>query len=56
MLFEVLKRGLDRTEPIAPAEATDLALRYDLTVPLTRFYATHQASRRVGCMWTEKCV
>ena len=43
MLFEILKRGLAPDEPIAPADAADLALRYDLTVPLTRYYASHQA-------------
>ena len=58
MLFEVLKRGLDRGEPIAPSDATDLALRYDLTVPLTRFYASHQATLpavfralQIGTVW-----
>ena len=41
MIYEIMRRDLDRTVPIAPAEAADLALRYDLTVPLTRFYASH---------------
>ncbi len=43
MLFEILRRGLAPDEPVLPAEAADLALRYDLTVPLTRYYASHQA-------------
>ncbi len=43
MLFEILKRGLAPYEPVLPAQAADLALRYDLTVPLTRYYASHQA-------------
>lgn len=43
MLFEILRRGLAPDEPILPADAADLALRYDLTVPLTRYYASHQA-------------
>jgi histidyl-tRNA synthetase len=43
MLFEILKRGLEPDEAITPADAADLALRYDLTVPLTRYYASHQA-------------
>ncbi|MDY6049044.1 MAG: ATP phosphoribosyltransferase regulatory subunit [Corynebacterium sp.] len=43
MLFEVLKRGLDPQQPVLPADAVDLGLRYDLTLPLTRYYATHQA-------------
>ncbi|WP_336625636.1 MULTISPECIES: histidine--tRNA ligase [unclassified Microbacterium] len=47
LAFNVLKRGLD-AEAIAAAEAdparlADLGLRYDLTVPLARFYATHRA-------------
>ncbi|MDT0164070.1 ATP phosphoribosyltransferase regulatory subunit [Actinotalea sp. AC32] len=58
MLFEILRRGLDPKEPVAPADATDLALRYDLTVPLTRFYASHAAelpavfrSLQIGSVW-----
>jgi histidyl-tRNA synthetase len=42
LIFKILKRGLDPAEPLAPADAADLGLRYDLTVPLTRFYATHR--------------
>jgi histidyl-tRNA synthetase len=44
LAFQVLKRGdelekaLDNDDSLA-----DLGLRYDLTVPLTRFYATNQA-------------
>ncbi|MDO5747682.1 MAG: ATP phosphoribosyltransferase regulatory subunit [Actinomycetaceae bacterium] len=43
MLFEILRRGLDPKTPLSPQEACDLGLRYDLTLPLTRFYATNQA-------------
>lgn len=43
MLFEILRRGLPPEVPVLPADAADLALRYDLTVPLTRYYASHQA-------------
>jgi histidyl-tRNA synthetase len=59
LAFRVLKRGeeleqsLSRTEELA-----DLGLRYDLTVPLTRFYATNQAKLpkifkaiQVGPVW-----
>ena len=46
--FSVLKRGLDaeaiRAAAEDPAALADLGLRYDLTVPLARFYATHRAS------------
>ena len=45
--FSVLKRGIGREQWQAaddvPAIA-DLGLRYDLTVPLARFYATNQAA------------
>ncbi len=37
LIFKILKRG-DR----ADSGETDLALRYDLTVPLVRFFAEHQ--------------
>ncbi len=39
--FSVLKRGLD-ADADDPAALADLGLRYDLTVPLARFYATHR--------------
>jgi histidyl-tRNA synthetase len=46
LAFGVLKRGLTR-EDLAKAEQpldlVDLGLRFDLTVPLARFYATHRA-------------
>lgn len=41
MLFEIMKRGLNKDEAIKADEATDLGLRYDLTLPLSRFYASH---------------
>ncbi|MGB4779352.1 histidine--tRNA ligase [Microbacterium sp.] len=47
LAFNVLKRGLDadaiRAAADDPARLSDLGLRYDLTVPLARFYATHRA-------------
>ncbi|WP_208379990.1 histidine--tRNA ligase [Microbacterium endophyticum] len=47
LAFNVMKRGLDaeaiRAAADDPASLTDLGLRYDLTVPLARFYATHRA-------------
>lgn len=48
--FAVLKRGLAPADLVAAAEAddqlslTDLGLRFDLTVPLARFYASHRAA------------
>nr|WP_083991053.1 histidine--tRNA ligase [Microbacterium sediminis] len=47
LAFNILRRGLDaeaiRAAAEDPAALTDLGLRYDLTVPLARFYATHRA-------------
>ena len=50
LAFAVMKRGLthdDLAEAAASGDAlslADLGLRYDLTVPLARFYATHRAA------------
>ena len=45
--FSILRRGLDADDIRAaaddPAALADLGLRYDLTVPLARFYASHRA-------------
>lgn len=44
LAFQVLKRGEELDKAIESADAlADLGLRYDLTVPLTRFYASNQA-------------
>lgn len=45
LAFKVLKRGEDLDQALAdgPDELADLGLRYDLTVPLTRYYATNHA-------------
>jgi histidyl-tRNA synthetase len=61
LAFSVLKRGLTAddlavaTDPLALA---DLGLRFDLTVPLARFYASHRAelpsvfrSIQIGPVW-----
>ncbi|MGN8551041.1 UNVERIFIED_CONTAM: ATP phosphoribosyltransferase regulatory subunit [Microbacterium sp. SLM126] len=46
LAYNVLRRGLDAAAISAaaddPALLTDLGLRYDLTVPLARFYATNR--------------
>lgn len=46
LAYSVLKRGLDaeaiRAAADDPAALADLGLRYDLTVPLARFYASHR--------------
>jgi len=47
--FSVMRRGLDTADLESAIESgdilslTDLGLRFDLTVPLARFYATHRA-------------
>ena len=44
--FQVLKRGLEPSDLGSAkdtSELSDLGLRFDLTVPLARFYATHHA-------------
>lgn len=47
--FSVLRRGLQQADLAAaaehdePLELADLGLRFDLTVPLARFYASHRA-------------
>ncbi len=58
MLFKVLRRGLDPDEALKPAEAADLGLRFDLTVPLSRYVATNAAALRtpakllqIGPVW-----
>lgn len=46
LAFGVLKRGLtpeDFAAATSTADLIDMGLRYDLTVPLARFYATHRA-------------
>ena len=46
LAFGVLKRGLSTDDLRAaeePIDLTDLGLRFDLTVPLARFYASHRA-------------
>ena len=47
LAFGVLKRGLtaaDLAEASDPLDLADLGLRFDLTVPLTRFYASHRSA------------
>lgn len=61
LIYKVLKRGdkLDLTrEGLAAEDLVDLGLRYDLTVPLARFYARHHAELprpfkaiQVGPVW-----
>jgi histidyl-tRNA synthetase len=45
LAFRVLKRGEELEQALGKSldQLSDLGLRYDLTVPLTRFYATNQS-------------
>lgn len=61
LAFGILKRGLtpeDLATASDPLDLADLGLRFDLTVPLTRFYASHHAelpsvfrSIQLGSVW-----
>jgi histidyl-tRNA synthetase len=60
LIFEILRRGLpEYAEPgTRIRDLVELGLRYDLTVPLTRFYGSNQASLptpfrslQVGPVW-----
>jgi len=60
LIFEVLRRGLpaELAAGTSVRELVDLGLRYDLTVPLTRFYGNNHASLplpfrslQVGPVW-----
>ena len=46
LIFRVLKRGekLDLASAVTEDDVADLGLRYDLTVPLVRFYSNNSAS------------
>jgi len=59
LVFQVLKRGEELEQAQASsAELADLGLRFDLTVPLTRYYATNRAklprvfkALQIGPVW-----
>lgn len=62
LAYNVLRRGLDadaiRAGAEDPAALSDLGLRYDLTVPLARFYASNRGqlpavfrSIQIGAVW-----
>ena len=42
LIFKVLKRGAELERGLKSGELADSALRYDLTVPLCRYYACHR--------------
>ena len=41
LIFKILKRGEKLAEAAGPDDMCDSGLRYDLTVPLSRFYANN---------------
>ena len=41
LIFKILKRGEKLAEALGPDDMCDSGLRYDLTVPLSRFYANN---------------
>lgn len=46
LIFKIMKRGEKLDEAVAsgdPKELSDMGLRYDLTLPLTRYYANNRA-------------
>lgn len=61
LIFKILRRGLDLAAVPAPLNEDDLVdfgLRYDLTVPLSRFYANNAANLpkpfkviQIGSVW-----
>ena len=58
MIFEILRRGLAPEDFAKGTDLVDLGLRYDLTVPLARYYATNRAtlpavfrSIQIGSVW-----
>ncbi|MGO9558728.1 MAG: histidine--tRNA ligase [Acidimicrobiales bacterium] len=60
LVYKILKRGLPQQLPPGTelSDLTDLALRFDLTVPLTRFFANNHSqlptpfrSLQIGSVW-----
>lgn len=60
LIFQILKRGekLQLEKAKGPADLVDSGLRYDLTVPLCRYYAQHAAelpspfkALQIGSVW-----
>jgi len=43
LIYRILKRGEKLTAAAAPEDLADLGLRFDLTVPLVRYYANNHA-------------
>ena len=42
LIFKIMKRGRELEKGLASGEIADSALRYDLTVPLARYYANNR--------------
>lgn len=44
LIFKILKRGEKLEQALGSSELADLGLRFDLTLPLARFYSRHQSA------------
>lgn len=57
LVFQVLRRGLDEDKYKAaiesPNKLVDLGLRYDLTVPMSRFYASNHGQLPAVCKFLQ---
>ena len=58
LIFKVMKRGRDLEEGLQTGEIADSGLRYDLTVPLSRYYAANRSvlpaplkALQIGNVW-----
>ncbi|WP_267593081.1 histidine--tRNA ligase [Carbonactinospora thermoautotrophica] len=46
LIFQILRRGVDLAQAHQVRDLTDYGLRFDLTVPLARYYATNEPKLR----------
>ena len=58
LIFKVMKRGRELEKGLLSGEIADSGLRYDLTVPLARYYASHRSelpspmkALQIGNVW-----
>ena len=58
LIFKVMKRGRELEKGLQSGEIADSGLRYDLTVPLSRYYAAHRSelpspmkTLQIGNVW-----
>ena len=57
LVFQVLRRGLEKKDyeqaVVEPKKIVDMGLRYDLTVPMARFYASNHANLPTVCKFLQ---